>query len=125
MGFGSVAQSGSYVTLGYGESASRAAMLGLTPPTTAGIVGNYITLGQAQSASLFLRFGLYIGGEGSPTGSPPDYGSPTGSPPDIIQLPSGGFLLRLPLRDGSRRIFQDDREIIDFLATVLQSGLLH
>lgn len=103
---------GSYITFGYGESASKTAMLGLAPAATSDFVGSYTTLGQGQNASLFLRLGLGIGG----TVVPPE-------PPIIIPTPGGGY--QFIFADKRSRILREDEDIMAFLASVLQSGLLH
>ncbi len=79
LGLHSPTAGGSYITLGYGQSASRAAMLGLGPASGA-FSGSYVTLGQGQDADVYLRLGLYHGSAGSPIGSPT--GSPTEPTPE-------------------------------------------
>lgn len=112
LGFGTAAepQSGSYVTLGYGESASRTTMLGLSPPV--GTPGSYITFGTGQSASLHLRLGMGIGEETEPPPEPPQ-DIITGNPGRRFQFPTG-----------ANRILRDDDEILAFIMSVINSGML-
>ncbi len=105
------AQGGSYITFGYGQSASKAAMLGLAP-SAATQSGSYITLGTVQSASLFVRFGMGIG---API-EPPE-------PPIITPMPGGGYHFYYPPSNRAR-ILRDDQDIIALLISALHSGLL-
>lgn len=119
-------QGGSYITLGYGQSASLVTTLGLTPAAAVDFVGSYITFGQGQAADVFLRLGLYHGGEGSPVGSPDD-GSPTGSPtePEQPYVIQGAPRLVIPVDPLRAQQFAEDELILLLLMEAAASGALN
>lgn len=130
LGFGSQAQGGSYVTLGYGETATKVAMLGLSPSTAQG--GSYVTFGQGQDQYKYLRLGLDESIEGSPVGSPsegsPSEGSPSeGSPVEPEPPPQfissdGGFRVIIPI--SQRQRLDEDELFIFLIGSMLTQGLL-
>jgi hypothetical protein len=107
LGFGATAaQGGSYVTLGQGQTASKVAMLGLSPGAAAQ-GGSYITLGQGQTASKFAMLGLSPG--------------PEVEPPQLNDAINGAPRIILDLSKFNR-LMRDDDELVSLLLTLAASG---